>query len=190
MALVLPAADQRREHRRQRPALQLGVQGMDLGPVPHGEGQQMPHHVAFVDAVAADQLVQRRQRGRQLHVTEGGAVDEQERTARGRGPSEEWVRPQRSICRNAAAFICHPAAPCGARRLAEHVDEAVERELHLPNGPRRVPMANLVLPEDVVPGVHAAFVTSAQRRSHRLRRDLADVGARQQSRPYIRVRRP
>ena len=65
----------------------------------------------------------------------------------------------------------------GARRPAEHVDEAVERELHLPNGPRRVPMANLVLPEDVVPGMHAALVTGAQRQSHRLRRDLADVGA-------------
>ena len=67
-----------------------------------------------------------------------------------------------------------------ARRLAEDVDEPVERELHLPNGPRRVPMANLVLPEDVIPGMQAALVTGAQRRSHRLRRDLADVGAGQE----------
>ncbi len=179
MSLPAPSVQQTLEHRRQLAALQFRMQREDLVAAVFGAREQRLVHVALVDAVGADQFVQRRQRGRQLHVTARLAVEHRHI---GLGAAAIRRIAQAPIVELPERFRIH--LPAGGavrgRGRAEHRFETLPRPPHLRARPCGVARAHVVLPVDVVPGMDAAFVAGAARRAHRLGRAQADVRARQQ----------
>jgi len=68
VSLRAPAVEERRESRRKAAALELGVQREDLVRHTGAQAQDLGDDRGFVATVDAEQLVERRQGRRQLHV--------------------------------------------------------------------------------------------------------------------------
>ena len=89
-----------------------------------GALEQRLVHVVGADAVDADQLIERRQRGRQLRAARCALPADSsgtngDCTARVRGVAKAQLLLEPS----AASFICQPAAPCTCGSIAEDLSK-------------------------------------------------------------------
>ena len=130
-------------------------------------------------AVAAEQFVQGRQRGRQLRAEHNlGVPDgyERVRAARVGGIAETQALGQAQGVR-----VHLPAGGgMGFRRLAENLAVARNRALHLAFCPGSAGLFDSALPGGVVPALHAGVESGIAHAAQDVRTAAADVRARQQ----------
>ncbi|OMP12490.1 hypothetical protein COLO4_03126 [Corchorus olitorius] len=179
MALRAPASQQLAEDRGEFLPFKFRMQRKDLVAVGLGHLQDVPGDVVEGDVFHADQLVERGQRGRQLHVVQRLAVNA--RDVRMRAPAVGGVG-HAPVADLAERVVVHLPAGGTVRHggLAEYLDEARMSGGHLADGPAGIALAHVVLPEHVIPRVDARLETCLGNGSHFGSGFAADVGAGQQ----------
>ncbi len=175
----LPALQQTVEHGSKTAAFQLGVQGVDMVAPVGAQAQKVIGHIVFIQAVHADQLVKRRQGGWQLGNGKCAPLHHRQKgtgapTVRSQGEAEFLLQQIGRVVHLPAGGAVH------LRGAAEDVAIAVGSELQLTAGPVGIFAHHVVLPEDVIPGVHAGFMAGAVGVSHGICGASADVRAGQQ----------
>src|SRR5579862_1819365 len=193
-ALIQPRTQQALELRQQLLTLELSVQREDV----RGAGRKARDAQDFVRgrirsaSVDADELIERRQRRRNLHA---GATHPAH-------DGKEWTRPARVARVLEADFPFELERvridlPAGRRVRLRHDAEDIAKlrdgALELAACPGRIGARDAVLPAYVVEAVHTHLEACITRRTHRRAAALADHGAGQQravqKRPPAVVRR-